>query len=72
MNPIHKSQTQTNTHDLVIAWELSTQKIMRLLDQTLELRLKMRNSVADGQFSDFLLIDSLTSNLEQFKAIQAI
>jgi len=45
---------------------------MRLLDQTLELRLKMRNSVADGQFSDFLLIDSLTSNLEQFKAIQAI
>jgi len=72
MKPIHKPQTQANTNDLVIAWELSTQKIMRLLDQTLELRLKMRNSVADGQFSDFLLIDSLTSNLEQFKAIQAI
>jgi len=72
MQSIYNSTTRTSTNDLVIAWELSTQKIMRLLDQALELRLKMRNSVADNQFSDFLLIDSLASNLEQFKALQAI
>ena len=66
---IKQELNQASAKDLVIAWELNTQKIMNLLDQTLELRLKMRDAVSESDFTDFVFLDALKADFNQFKAI---
>ncbi len=61
-----------NEDDLLLAWELNTNKIVSLLENTLLLRLHIQRSVPAEQFSDAILIDSLTGNLKQLKTMRRI
>ncbi len=61
-----------NQEDLITAWELNTSKIISLLENTLLLRLHIQRSVPEADFSDAILIDSLTSNLKQLKTMRRI
>lgn len=61
-----------NQNDLLLAWELNTNKIVALLESTLLLRLHIQRSVPAEHFSDAILIDSLTGNLKQLKTMRRV
>ena len=61
-----------NQDDLLMAWELNTSKIVSLLESTLLLRLRIQQCVAEKDFSDAILMDSLKGNLKQLNAMERI
>ena len=58
--------------DLLMAWELNTNKIVSLLEATLLLRLRIQQCVPEKDFSDAILMDSLKGNLKQLNAMGRI